>query len=108
MAIHHKEPQIKPDLRRGKANALGRIHGIEHVCAQIGKSLVKNGNGLAYLGKNFFGVFGDLSNGHLYLGITPVRESRRKSRFALKPRSSRPVHSQQTTRSSLVGERNVL
>jgi hypothetical protein len=40
--------------------------------------------------------------------MTPLRESRWKSRFALKPFSALSRHCQQTTRSSLVGESDVL
>jgi len=107
-AIHNKETQVQSDLGGRKSDALGVVHRIKHIRAKSCKLFVKDRDRLTDKPKDGFGVFRDLPDRHRYLGITPERESRRKSRFALKPFSSRLRHSQQTIRDSFVGDKNVL
>src|SRR5215469_896774 len=60
--IDHCDALRHGDLRRGQADALRRVHGLEHVSDELAQFVVEFGDGFARLRENRLGVFDDLQN----------------------------------------------
>src|SRR2546421_3918438 len=64
LAVHHEESQGQPDLRRGQADALIRVHRLEHIRDEPLQLRVEFLDRRADLLQNFFGILGNSQNGH--------------------------------------------
>ena len=64
VAVHYEQAKVEADLRGGEPDALGVVHRVEHVRAELGQLDVELGDGLAHLAEDLFGIIRDLSNGH--------------------------------------------